>query len=263
MKYLTVCSVHKREGHRLREWIEYHKMVGVEHFYLFDSNDPPDPETDLILAPYIDAGIVSNKRSLKDGGGWQVRRYSEILERKPESTWICFIDIDEFMLPQMHDHLHVVLRSYEKYAGLGVNWRIFGTSGCVEMPRLVTKSLTKTPLTALSDNQHIKTFCRWSEVARAIDPHSFLPLRGSIVGEDHLPVTGPRRPFSDNHIICNHYIVRSVEDYKIKVERGPGNRPPERNGYSADYFKRFDRSDACSQRMKDHFSPRLELILKS
>ena len=33
---LSVCSIFKNEPD-IREWIEFHKMLGVERFYLFDN----------------------------------------------------------------------------------------------------------------------------------------------------------------------------------------------------------------------------------
>lgn len=32
--YLSVCAIFKNEGPILKEWIEYHLLVGVDHFFL-------------------------------------------------------------------------------------------------------------------------------------------------------------------------------------------------------------------------------------
>ena len=36
MTYLSICAVYRDEGPYLREWIEFHRLVGVERFYLYD-----------------------------------------------------------------------------------------------------------------------------------------------------------------------------------------------------------------------------------
>ena len=54
--YLTLCAIAKNEGRYLQEWIEYHKMLGVEKFFIYD-NDSAD-NTLEILQPYIDANLV-------------------------------------------------------------------------------------------------------------------------------------------------------------------------------------------------------------
>ncbi len=34
--YLSAYTMFRGPAHRLPEWIEYHRMMGVEHFYLYD-----------------------------------------------------------------------------------------------------------------------------------------------------------------------------------------------------------------------------------
>ena len=55
--YLSVCAVFHNESKFLKEWIEYHLLVGVDHFYLYN-NSSNDRYTD-ILRPYLRKGVVS------------------------------------------------------------------------------------------------------------------------------------------------------------------------------------------------------------
>ena len=41
----------------LKEWIEYHKIVGIQHFYMYNNNSNDDYLA--ILQPYIEAGDVT------------------------------------------------------------------------------------------------------------------------------------------------------------------------------------------------------------
>ena len=34
--YLSICAIYRDEAPYLVEWIEFHRLVGVEHFYLYD-----------------------------------------------------------------------------------------------------------------------------------------------------------------------------------------------------------------------------------
>ncbi|MCI9362446.1 MAG: glycosyltransferase family 92 protein, partial [Hungatella sp.] len=54
---VSICAIFKDESSVLREWIEYHLIVGVEHFYLYN-NDSIDNYKE-ILDPYINKGIVT------------------------------------------------------------------------------------------------------------------------------------------------------------------------------------------------------------
>src|SRR4051812_43400023 len=53
---LVACAIFQNETFFLREWIEYHRIVGVEHFYLYN-NLSTDNYLE-ILQPYIAEGIV-------------------------------------------------------------------------------------------------------------------------------------------------------------------------------------------------------------
>ena len=48
---LSICAIFKNEAKFLKEWIEYHRLVGVDHFYLYD-NGSTDRFKE-ILNPYI------------------------------------------------------------------------------------------------------------------------------------------------------------------------------------------------------------------
>lgn len=34
---LAVCAIFKDEAAYLREWLDFHLLMGVEHFYLYDN----------------------------------------------------------------------------------------------------------------------------------------------------------------------------------------------------------------------------------
>ena len=55
--YASLCCIIRNEGRYLVEWIEYSRIIGIEHFYLYDhsSND----NTLEVLTPYINAGVVT------------------------------------------------------------------------------------------------------------------------------------------------------------------------------------------------------------
>ena len=58
MKYkLSFCLIFKNEGPFLKEWLDYHIVVGVDHFYLYNNNS--DDNFREVLEPYIKDGIVT------------------------------------------------------------------------------------------------------------------------------------------------------------------------------------------------------------
>ena len=53
---LAVTAILKDEGHYLKEWLDYHLLAGVDHFYLYN-NDSTDNQAE-VAAPYVKAGLV-------------------------------------------------------------------------------------------------------------------------------------------------------------------------------------------------------------
>lgn len=179
--YLVACAIFQDETLFLKEWLEYHKLIGIEHFYLYNNLSTDNYKE--VLKPYIEEGIV-------DLLEWDVETHNqaEYLNRlqrpaymhaleslKDRTVWAAFIDLDEFLLPMRHGNLHEVLKDYEDYAGLAINWQLFGTSGVQSLPadqllieNLVWKASPQRPL-----NQFIKLIVKPHTVKTVHDPHYF------------------------------------------------------------------------------------------
>ena len=54
--YLSVCTLYKDEARYLPEWLEFHRLVGVERFFLYNNNSTDNHME--VLAPYIEEGTV-------------------------------------------------------------------------------------------------------------------------------------------------------------------------------------------------------------
>lgn len=58
LKYMvSFCLIFKNEAPFLKEWLDFHLTVGVDHFYLYNNNS--DDNFREILEPYIGLGIVT------------------------------------------------------------------------------------------------------------------------------------------------------------------------------------------------------------
>ena len=58
LKYrVSLCLIFKNEAPFLKEWLDYHLTVGVEHFYLY--NNSSDDDFKRVLEPYIKKGTVA------------------------------------------------------------------------------------------------------------------------------------------------------------------------------------------------------------
>ena len=128
--YFSICAIFKDESLSLKEWIEYHKLVGVEHFYLYN-NFSTDNSKD-ILQHYINEGLVT----LVD---WEVMppaqsaAYNDFKKKFwTETQWVAFIDLDEYICLKYDTNLKDWFSKYENYPSLVVYWKMFGSSGLIE-----------------------------------------------------------------------------------------------------------------------------------
>jgi len=158
---LAVCALFKNESENLREWIEYHKMIGVDHFYLYDNGSKD--QYMKVLRPYINQRMVTLVRwpdLLKKEEGenlfkWvlstQIPAYENalIVHAKKEAKWIAFLDVDEFLLPVKADSLAGLLEKYEGEPGIAIVSDCFDASleraSLLKTLVIETEDLTKEP----------------------------------------------------------------------------------------------------------------------
>ena len=96
MDKIAVCAIFKDEAPYLLEWLAFHRMIGVDLFVLYD-NGSSDAGSDLIRASSFARNVT-----LIDWPDGRVNSpptsiFASITRRA--STWVAFIDIDEFIMP--------------------------------------------------------------------------------------------------------------------------------------------------------------------
>ena len=124
--YLAVCAIAKNEGPYFKEWIEWHRQMGVEKFYIYD-NESTDG-TREILAPYIESGLVDY--TYFPGRKQQLPAYDDCFDRhRLETRWLAVIDLDEFIVPIKDKTIPDFLRRMEKFAVVEINWLVYGSGG--------------------------------------------------------------------------------------------------------------------------------------
>ncbi|TAE02118.1 MAG: FkbM family methyltransferase [Oscillatoriales cyanobacterium] len=219
---LSVCAIMKDEAPYLIEWLEFHKIVGVERFYLYNNNSSDN--TLDIIQPYIESGEVV----LHD---WpfspkqQASAYEHCLkEYKQESEWMAFLDLDEFLFPTEKESLIEVLEEFDSVAGVGVNTLTFGSSGHNIRPEgLQIENFTKRSTDNFEPNRYVKSIVHPEEILRPSCPHFFIPINNEAcsVTENKEPLEGSiSERLSVQKLRINHYYTRSKQEMKEKVMRG-------------------------------------------
>lgn len=219
---LAAMLIVKNAAQYMDEWICYHKLVGVEHFYIYD-NESNDNLRE-VLKPYINAGLVTY--TFWPGVKQQTQTYNDALcKYRGEARWIAFIDDDEFIVPMEKKTIPEMLKTIVSecdngnVAGVAVAWVTYGTSG----HKVQTDGLCIERFKMREDCKKdfvYKAIVRTSR-AYAVEPH--LPELSDgmiIVDEVGGKVTHHIQGTHRDRIRINHYHMKSVEEFARKKARG-------------------------------------------
>lgn len=266
---VSLCAIFKDEADYLKEWIEYHSIVGIEHFYLYN-NHSTDNYLD-ILKPYIEKGIVTLKDWPKPQS--QMEAYADFFKTNAKDTlWVGFIDLDEYVVPNKTNSIYEFLENYNNRPSVVINWRFFGSSGLIERDRteLVTKDFT----VAWPKYSDIGKFFFNTRYDYSPDykRNNYMHSTWGQYRKIHLPPVNvfgrviafgfSSIPNREMPIQINHYVIKSYKEYvSKKAKRGGGVHPV--GMHDMDYF--FEHENNC-QIVDYHiykYLVKLELAIKS
>ena len=261
---LAIATIIKNEGPYLKEWLEYHMMLGVTKFIIQDNESNDD--TKDILKPYIESGIVDYtwfpgyKMQLKSNN-YAVKKY------RNKVKYIALIDIDEFIVPIGHDSIidlinEVKLKTVElnkPFVGVIIHFVEFGYGGHYQKPEgLVIENYKNT--------DGITRFYKGIVNPRAVVYYrvhggDYILNRFTVDenGNDVYEVSEYLRETSTvNKIQINHYCTKSYEEHKIKHNKGgpsTGKRKFDMPEYDPSFLSKFE--DISIQRFIPELKRRL------
>lgn len=221
------------EADFLREWIEFHRLVGFTKFFVFDNESSDHPER--ILRDYIHSGLVDyrfwpNPRGPEDFHLAQLGAYQAAVKSATgQLDWLAILDVDEFLFAPDGRGVPEILASFSDFPAVGVNWQVFGTSGITDLEageclieKLVWKRVSNHP-----GNAHIKSIVRPEEVLEVQTQHNCRYRNGRrAVNTKFLPIDGPHSaPPLWDRLRINHYMFRTerfFQERKIPMMQQSG-----------------------------------------
>lgn len=253
---LAIVAIFKNEARYLKEWLDYHLIAGVNHFYLYN-NDSTDDYAE-VLAPYVEANLVT----LTDlpGNIMQLTAYNDALNRfKFFCRYIAFIDIDEFIFPRTGQSIvevaDEVFSRDDKVAGLVINWQTFGSNNlqAADYSRGVLERFTrraprdwipkeKVKVEYSYGNTLVKSIVNPRKVDFIPDPHcaNYFHTFRAINELGNVVESFANKPVTADKIVVNHYYIKSREESDYKLTRG---RSDILSAYSQDIFDLYDRNE--------------------
>ena len=244
---VSLCTIFKNEASYLKEWVEFHKIVGVSHFYLYNNFSEDNYKT--VLQQYIADGTVTLIDFPVPQG--QMAAYKDCIARfKNETEWLGFIDLDEFVVPKKDDSLYSFLIHFKKFPSVQIYWRVFGTSG----------KISRNPALGLVAEDFTVCWEKYDSIGKCFynTAFSFNPddirnnclhhsLWGEVDGKSFPPVNHDEKFLLNNfHIVhnddfpiqINHYFTKTYDEYVDKASKGDVYFTD--NPHNLDYFYRHE-----------------------
>lgn len=221
---LVIVAVCKNEAPFIKEWMEYHLILGVEHFYIYDATTDNTKE---ILEPYIAAGYVTYiKWTIYPA---QCPAYNDFIFGRlgMDAQWAAFIDLDEYIIAE--GDFKLLLQEYDRsdIAGLQIGWSLFGSNGHITRPEgLITENYIKCVDCTKFPERYTKGVVRPFRVIYLDDPHVFRPKSFCrMVREDYKEVNFGNHwhregDFPVKRFRINHYVTKCYDDFQGKIARG-------------------------------------------
>ncbi len=259
----------RNEGPFIVEWVCWYRMLGFTDVVVV-TNTCSDHSPELLDA-LAAAGWVHHLRHDVPAGQKITRaKLAAAAELKVvrRANWLMICDVDEFLVihrgaGKIGDLLD--LSATPPYLGMSLNWRVFGTSGLqafadVPVHRQFVYGLRKTAMlsrTVKSIFNQVNRFERltehspcgydfaksgklWGEPGMAWVNCEGQSLTEWQPGKRHLHLMQPDR-VSYEVAQINHYMLRSVESYSLKM--GSASPVALSNRYDSAYFRRADSGD--------------------
>jgi hypothetical protein len=235
VKYLSICAIVRNEAPYIAEWLEFHRLVGVERFYIYDDVSEDDTIEILLRRDRGDVRIFpwgfghdqyNAPVKCRCESTPQTTAYNHCARRfGHETRWLAFIDVDEYLYHATEDDLRVPLRSLEGIPALFVHWLIFGRNGHqTKPPGLTIEEYTRRALPGqpIPYGEHGKLILQPDRLDYfgPHGSHNAVLKNGMAATEEGMPVAVSVSLLSRvPSWRLNHYYNRSEEEARAKVAR--------------------------------------------
>lgn len=216
---VVIAAIVKREEDFIEEWIAYHRILGIDHFLLYD-NDPRRPLHSLLarykqfvtVIDWVDGGEALT------GINPQTKAYEHALTQT-DSEWMAFIDIDEFIVLRRHVSIHEFLAEFVDAEAVVLTWHVFGHNGYYDNPAgLITEALTRR---RSESGRQVKSIVRRKAVINVRNAHRCTvhnPM--AVFDANHRYYTRAAYDGKTEVANINHYYCRSFVNWMGRIERG-------------------------------------------
>ena len=249
---IAICAIAKNENLYIRDWVEYHKNLGIDKIFLYDNNDIDGEHFETVIKDYIDSEYVYvfNKRGIEKGLVYDKNNINlqslcyietyNTLKTNSDFQWLFFIDIDEYI-----DIKNSTLKEYlnnnkfNNYDTIVFPWVIYTDNN--KLSYETGSLITRFPIQSKTPANIVKCCVRIGKNIKDITQHLLIhfmilndekicydtgePAKFTYLNLD-INKTGilqkirsihyPIEKINDSNIIIRHYKFKTVEEYLIR-----------------------------------------------
>lgn len=264
---LAIVTCLKNEGEDLVEWLAFHRAIGIHRFVVYDNESTDATARILDAVPFRDEIVV---RRIADPSP-QKAAFADAIERfRGTIDWAAFIDGDELIVPLGDRALGDLLAGLEAedVDGLGLHWRVFGSSGLeTRPPGLMSEAFVRRAGDGFAANRHVKSLVRLPRITEMVTQHYFRTRGRYLLDDGSAPPAGfegiaPRASFTRGFAI-HHYITKSRAQCERKIARGrPKPAWSDKKYRPPTYFTHFDNNPYLDRRAAEIIAPVRDAVLE-
>lgn len=226
---LAIVAIAKNESEYIREWVAFHKVIGISVIFLYDNDSDDNMKHEI--SDFIEEGFVVYRQIA--GKKRQFDAYNDALKMYGnDCRYMAFIDCDEFLCPvtkdtKIIDVLNSAFKRNRSAGGIGINWCMYGSSGYDKKPEglLIERFLYRANIERTT-NEENSTIIKSVVIPKCVQyfhhPHypeyTFGKCGYSLEGN---PIYGPYNIIKEYGAIrLNHYFTKSREQWEKRRSLG-------------------------------------------
>lgn len=218
MERIAICAVFRNEAHYLLQWIGYHRMVGIDHFVLYD-NASTDGGAAVVRGSPLARHVTLIDWPMQDG---PASAHGDFIQRHARHfAWAAFIDVNEYLHPLEAETIRPLLSRYDGFSGVLLHWLVFRPSGD-EAPHgpTIASHVYRLPESA-PPNRQVKSLLRTRDLLELGADRHVMITRGPLCNTRGMPVPAQalHDPPCHDAIVLNRYEVRSAATAQLEDRR--------------------------------------------
>ncbi|RNF34187.1 polysaccharide pyruvyl transferase family protein [Paracoccus methylarcula] len=263
MPISTVVTSMKNEAPYIIEWVAYHRALGFDRVVVL-ANDCTDGTHEMLLRLH-EMGAITYYENEVPVGAKPHSRALKIANLTPEvnsADFVMVLDADEFLVVKPAPHtLDVLLDVMNDRSAdmMVIPWRLFGSGYNIEFEdRPVVQRFKQSMDVSNLPKVGVKTLFRQADNLRlAIHfpkplmkggvpisspaKESWIDAGGQPLVQKTLTWNGGRQTIHRDFAEVAHYMIKSLDEYLLKIFRGDGLTNSSRHGI--DYWRKADHNE--------------------